>query len=141
MRGVPGTQYKVHRADVVGLNSGGVASGKGFPMPYGELGNVEQSNVCCFIGFTSNLSGLSAEGRTPIVPGNCCERALVQEVVRELKLRMKARGDTGQIKRAEENLSQVLHLHAKIDAVMAHLQIPPVEAPMQMTDRSKGDDG
>lgn len=54
---------------------------------------------------------------------------------------MKARGDTGQIKRAEENLSQVLHLHAKIDAVMAHLQIPPVEAPMQMTDRSKGDDG
>lgn len=32
MRGVPGTQYKVHRADVVGLNSGGVASGKGFPM-------------------------------------------------------------------------------------------------------------
>ena len=45
---------------------------------------------------------------------------------------MKSRGDTGQIKRAEENLKEIRHLHAKIDAVMAHLQIPVVEAPVPM---------
>lgn len=45
---------------------------------------------------------------------------------------MKNRGDTGQIKRAEENLKEIKHLHAKIDAVMAHLQIAPVEAPKPM---------
>lgn len=45
---------------------------------------------------------------------------------------MKHRGDTGQIKRAEENLKEIRHLHAKIDAVMEHLNIPAVEAPMEM---------
>lgn len=49
--------------------------------------------------------------------------------------RMKARGDTGQIKRAEENLRQIKYLHAKVDAVMAHLQIPSVSEPMEMADR------
>ena len=48
---------------------------------------------------------------------------------------MKARGDTGQIRRAEENLKAIKHLHAKVDAVMAHLQIPAVASPMEMTDR------
>ena len=54
---------------------------------------------------------------------------------------MKSRGDTGQIKRAEENLQEIRVLHAKMatmdakmDAVMAHLQVPPVAAaPMEMT--------
>lgn len=46
--------------------------------------------------------------------------------------RMKSRGDTGQIRRAEENLKEIRHLHAKVDAVMAHLQIPAVQAPMEM---------
>lgn len=45
---------------------------------------------------------------------------------------MKSRGDTGQIRRAEESLMEIKHLHTKIDAVMAHLQIPPVEAPAPM---------
>ncbi|CAN0396986.1 unnamed protein product [Pylaiella littoralis] len=102
--------------------------------PYGELGSVEKRNVCCCVGFTSNLSPRNPEGGgpTPIIPGDCCETALVNEIVHELKLRMKGRGGTGQIKRAEENLKEIKHLHAKIDAVMAHLQIPPVEAPMEM---------
>lgn len=53
----------------------------------------------------------------------------------ETCVRMKSRGDTGQIKRAEENLKEIKHLHAKMDAVMAHLQIPPVpepQSPMEM---------
>ncbi|CAM9542501.1 unnamed protein product [Ectocarpus sp. 8 AP-2014] len=102
--------------------------------PYGELGSVERENVCCFVGFTSNLSPTKSEGGGPaaIIPGNCCETALVNEIVEELKKRMKHRGDTGQIKRAEENLKEIRHLHAKIDAVMEHLNIPAVQAPMEM---------
>lgn len=57
--------------------------------PYGELGSVEKKNVCCCVGFTSNLSPSNPEGGgpTPIIPGDCCETALVNEIVHELKLR------------------------------------------------------
>ena len=56
--------------------------------PYGELGSVERANVCCFVGFTSNLSSVSeGGGQSPMIPGNCCETALVDEIVRELKMR------------------------------------------------------
>lgn len=49
--------------------------------------------------------------------------------------RMRERGDTGQITRAEEIASNLKYLHAKMDSVMAHLQIPAVAAPMEMADR------
>lgn len=56
---------------------------------YGELGSVERENVCCFVGFTSNLSPTKSEGggQAAIIPGNCCETALVNEIVEELKKR------------------------------------------------------
>lgn len=38
-------------------------------MPYGELGNVEVSNVCCFTGLSSNLG--------PLFPGWGCDKPLV----------------------------------------------------------------
>lgn len=49
--------------------------------------------------------------------------------------RMKERGDTGQIKRAEDNMRKLNHLHAKVDAVMRHLEIPPVLEPEVMEKR------
>ena len=49
----------------------------------------------------------------------------------QLKARMKARGDTGNIKRAEQTLdvvekvqADVASLTAKVDAILAHLSIP-----------------
>ena len=48
---------------------------------------------------------------------------------------MRARGDTGQIRRAEENMRKLNHLHAKVDAVMRHLKIPPVLEPEVMEKR------
>ena len=55
------------------------------------------------------------------------------EIVKELKKRMKARGDTGQIKRAEQLLGEIQILKAqaqntdaKLDAILKHLNI---EAP------------
>ncbi|CAN0182722.1 unnamed protein product [Scytosiphon promiscuus] len=77
--------------------------------PYGELGSVETVQACCCVGFSSNLSESSGEGggKAPMIPGNCCETALVNEIVNELKMRMKTRGDTGNILRAEENLREI----------------------------------
>ena len=55
------------------------------------------------------------------------------QLVAELKKRMKARGDTGQIKRAEQLLGEIQILKAqaqntdaKLDAILKHLNI---EAP------------
>ena len=64
------------------------------------------------------------------------------EIVKELKRRMKARGDTGQIKRAEQLLGEIQILKAqakntdaKLDAILKHLNIdaPPPTAAATVT--------
>lgn len=98
-------------------------------MPYGQLGSVDKQTSCgCCIGVKSNLT--PSEGDM-ISPKCGCETGLVEEIVFELKERMKARGDTGNIKRAEQTIdlvqdvkTEVATLTAKIDAIMAHLNIP-----------------
>ena len=105
-------------------------------MPYGQLGSVDKMTSCgCLIGVQSNLTS-AAEG---ISPGCGCETAVVEEIVAELKARMKARGDTGNIKRAEQTIDlvsqvqvSVTALTAKIDLIMAHLNIPPPPEPAAM---------
>lgn len=94
--------------------------------PYGELGSVDSSNCCCFVGVTSGLTK-----DQPICPGSGCDAALVDEIVAELKARMKQRGDTGNIQRAQATLEAAMALRAEVaDAadlksdmqlVMAHL--------------------
>ena len=63
-------------------------------------------------------------------PGCNCEEELVAEIVEELKKRMKTRGDTGQIQRAEQQLTEIMKvqsdmaaLNSKVDAILAHLEI------------------
>lgn len=74
---------------------------------------------------------------TSVAPACCCAGDLVDEIVKELKSRMKARGDTGQIKRAEQLLGEIQILKvqaqntdAKLDAILKHLNIdaPPATA-------------
>ena len=77
--------------------------------PYGELGSVDESNTCGCIGVASGLTK-----SMPICPGMGCESALVSEIVRELKARMKQRGDTGQIQRQEVLLNEVRSLKAEL---------------------------
>ena len=64
------------------------------------------------------------------------------QLVAELKKRMKARGDTGQIKRAEQLLGEIQILKAqaqntdaKLDAILKHLNIsaPPPTAAATVT--------
>lgn len=93
--------------------------------PYGELGSVDKGNCCCFVVASSNLG--------PISPGCGCNGEDVDQIVTELKKRMKGRGDTGQIKRTEEILNKVTELEGKIqkmdkmdeklDLIMKHLNI------------------
>jgi hypothetical protein len=49
-----------------------------------------------------------------ISPGCGCEKDTVDEIVLELKQRMRARGDTAQIVRAEETLSKLGEIEAKL---------------------------
>lgn len=98
-------------------------------MPYGELGSVDHTTTCgCCHSFTSNLNGSDENGnKVPIAPGFGCEADLVQEVVEQLKARMKGRGDTGNIQRAEESLTMTRALSAKVDAIMRHMNVPEPE--------------
>ena len=100
--------------------------------PYGELGSVDKVRYGCCIGVGSELTQ-----KMPICPGNGCNEPLVDEIVADLKRRMKARGDTGQIKRAEQLLGEIQILKAqaqstdaKLNAILKHLNIeaPPTAA-------------
>eukprot|EP00420_Gonyaulax_spinifera_P039660 CAMPEP_0197890986 /NCGR_PEP_ID=MMETSP1439-20131203/27315_1 /TAXON_ID=66791 /ORGANISM="Gonyaulax spinifera, Strain CCMP409" /LENGTH=158 /DNA_ID=CAMNT_0043511059 /DNA_START=90 /DNA_END=566 /DNA_ORIENTATION=+ len=83
--------------------------------PYGELGSVDKSNCLCCVGVTSGLTK-----DQPIFVGCGCEEAKVDEIVAELKRRMKGRGDTAQINRAEETLELVRLLGKKVDLILDH---------------------
>jgi len=109
-------------------------------MPYGELGNVTHDTAlgCCH-SFNSNLSPEDDHGKKqPIAPGCGCEGAVVEEIVEQLRARMKGRGDTGNIKRAEEALAvmkrlagMTSHDAAKLDALLGKMQVPiPSEVPV-----------
>ncbi|CAM9405921.1 unnamed protein product [Choristocarpus tenellus] len=99
--------------------------------PYGELQSVDTVKCLCCVGFSSGITGRDGES----FPGWGCNNVLVTEIVDELKARMKIRGDTGQMKLMEQNSKQLTHLHAKVDAVMSHLEIPAVPEPMSMQNR------
>ena len=97
--------------------------------PYGELGSVDKGNCCCFVIGKSNLG--------EIFPGWGCENDKVEQIVIELKKRMKGRGDTAQIRRTEDILQKFAVLEekfeklegidAKLDAIMKHLDISEKE--------------
>ena len=93
-------------------------------LPYGELGSVDQNTSC----------GCCAETKLhdiAIAPGCGCESGLVEDIVAELKARMKERGDTGNIQRAEMQIDMITSmqgemkdLQGKLDLVIKHLGIP-----------------
>ena len=74
--------------------------------PYGELGSVERGNCCCCVAADSAFG--------PISPGCGCDGEKVDDIVTVLKERMRARGDTAQIKRTEETLERLQEVDAKL---------------------------
>lgn len=76
--------------------------------PYGELGSVDEVDCCgCFKGFSTDLLGKQGAA---LFPGNGCNSALRDELVKELKLRMRARGETGLVKRAEQQDANMMYV-------------------------------
>ena len=74
--------------------------------PYGELGSVDRSNCCCCVSVSSAFG--------PISPGCGCETELVDDIVAQLKVRMRDRGDTAQIQRAEQTLERLDAMEHKL---------------------------
>jgi len=97
--------------------------------PYGELGGVEKGNCLCFRYLTGDL--FSQGGKQGcLFPGSACDGKAVDYIYTTLKERMANRGDTGQVRRAEEQLDNIQQLrqdvdaaNRKLDAIMAHLRI------------------
>ena len=58
-----------------------------------------------------------------VSPGCGCDGETVDEIAAELKARQSGRGDTGQIKRAEQTLERLDELESKLDKIMDHLKI------------------
>mmetsp|Transcript_15385 Transcript_15385/g.20169 ORF Transcript_15385/g.20169 Transcript_15385/m.20169 type:complete len:160 (-) Transcript_15385:180-659(-) len=86
-------------------------------LPYGELGSVDKVNFLCCHSFNSSFT------EQGIAPG-CCgigKQSFVDEIVTELKERMRARGDTGQIKRAEETVEMLKALTTRMDGIESKL--------------------
>lgn len=98
-------------------------------MPYGELGSVDHGKACgCCHTFTTNLNPTTEEGqKQPFSPGCGCDGELVEKIVADLKARMKGRGDTGNIHRAEEALDVLKLLMAKVDALSRTMAVPSVQ--------------
>ena len=58
-----------------------------------------------------------------ISPGCGCDAEKVDDLVAELKARQLGRGDTAQIKRAEQTLERLDEIETKLDKIMDHLSI------------------
>lgn len=82
--------------------------------PYGELGSVDATTVCFCTGVSSNLSAIP-NIPYPLCPGWGGEVEKVRTIVDEMRRRMRLRGDTGQIIRAEANYRKILELQQTIN--------------------------
>jgi hypothetical protein len=99
---------------------------------YGQIGFVEkQKNCICCFKVASDLSPVP--GMSDMVPGcTCANRAQVTSIVQELRERMAARGQVGQIRKQEKMLKMINvfkpELHLIGDKVGA--TFPPNQAVM-----------
>ena len=58
-----------------------------------------------------------------ISPGCGCDEDAVDEIVSELKQRIRDRGDTAQIIRAEETLSKLGEIESKLVSALCHTAV------------------
>lgn len=100
---------------------------------YGELGFVEKKKdcICCF-KVRSDISPIP--GQSDFQPGcPCANRSQVNMLVRELRDRMAARGQVGQIKKQEKILGMVADVEENLKLLMSHQSIayPPGQEEMK----------
>ena len=99
--------------------------------PYGELGSIDTQYCLCCSGVSSDLSK-----SLPIFIGWGCNYDQVNDIVTELKIRMKSRGDTGQIERTEQALyeiqqlrNEMMEMKSDIKLIMKSLNVVQVVPP------------
>jgi len=104
--------------------------------PYGELGGVEKGTCLCLTCLSGDLFSIGGGNKGGcIIPGGGCNNAkTVEHIYDTLKERMANRGDTGQVRRAEEHLDQMAQLrkdmdsvNQKLDLIMSHLRIGTIQ--------------
>jgi hypothetical protein len=103
--------------------------------PYGKLGDVTTVQCCCSTAMKSEHLGL-------VSPGCGCDKSTVTTIANELKARMRARGDTGNIVRQEYANAVARDTDKMIDALLnkAGISVPAkpaklkaLEAPVPQT--------
>jgi len=102
--------------------------------PYGELGTVDSSLICCcFYGFgaASLMTRSDGGGEQMQCTGCGCEKERVDKLVEELKKRQQMRGDRAKVRLAESTVKSLERLHEKVDLILDHLQIEPPSDEMQ----------
>jgi hypothetical protein len=85
--------------------------------PYGELGSVDATTCCFCTGFTSSLTSIMGNPMI-LCPGCGCDNDKVDTIVTEMRRRMRTRGDTGQILRAEENAKKIFNLQQSVNLLL-----------------------
>ena len=86
---------------------------------YAQLGSVQASQMLCLsLAHTDDML---------ICPGCGCNDALVNEVVREMRIRRLQRGRIAQIRQQEELMMDIISLQVKLDLLLhdAKLSFPP----------------
>jgi len=73
---------------------------------YSELGSVDRSTCCCFVNAETSFG--------PISPGWGCHSHQVDEIVVELKDRMRMRGDTAQLNMVRRTLERLDAMDRKL---------------------------
>lgn len=111
-------------AEEVHIKSTTLCSEANKRFPYAELGSVDQveSCGCCY--------AIGGQNTGQLVPGCGCQEDLVKEVVELLKERQRERGDTAQIKRAEQQalrmkqaMTKVENVDEKLNMILSHLSL------------------
>ena len=92
--------------------------------PYGELGTVDSVDCCCFVGFAA---GSLMNDDDVKCTGCGCDRVKVDALVAELKKRQELRGDRAKVRMGESTLASLDMLHKKMDAIMAKMEVAPME--------------
>jgi len=92
--------------------------------PYGELGTVDSGDCCCFVGFSAGSLMSDEEMQCT---GCGCDRVKVDALVTELKQRQGLRGDRAKVRMAESTIASLDLLHKKMDAIMAKMEVTPME--------------
>jgi hypothetical protein len=91
---------------------------------YGDMGDVSAGAECGCPGFSGGTLG-------SFKPGCCGDPVMVAEIVATVKARYMAQGDVAILARQQSANESVMRVEAKLDALLAHFNVPQPVLTMQ----------